>query len=199
MKQFRNTFNQYKKEIGMKRYISLLLLVTSAVRCDVTMEDFAADVEQTYKKAKKRDEHCDRVAQVINNVVTDERCKDLVNVLESGDNQQIQKSFGTILDDIRAKLLREDKQKVGKIIKRVEAICDLSSRPDAESERVAMQVRAKLIVLNRLVDPYIKACEKHVDNKKAEQIKQIGQEITHQFFSDWKTFCAEQQKRFAEK
>jgi hypothetical protein len=194
-------FNQYKGEMKVKRYIVLLLLVTSAVRCDVTEHDFnfAADVEQTYKKAKKRDEHCDRVAQVINNVVTVQRCEAIARDLVFVNSKEAQRTFGAILDDIRAQLSHEDNQRFGKILKKMGSIFELLSSPDGESERVAMQVQAKLIVLNRLVTPYLKACEKHVDDKKSEQGQQVGQEIVRQFFKEWKMFCADQQKRFEEK
>jgi hypothetical protein len=99
----------------------------------------------------------------------------------------------------RAGLSREDRHKFGKIIKKVGSIFELLSGPDAESERVAMQLKAKLLVLNRLVAPYIKACEKHVDDKKVgQQSQQAAQEIVQKFFSDLKTFCVEQHKRFEE-
>jgi hypothetical protein len=99
-------FNSYyKRRLFMEKYIVLLLLATSAVRCDVTMDDFAAnaELEQDYKKAKKRDEHCNRVAQRITEVVTVKRCEDIVRDFASANSQELRRTAGTILDDIRAR------------------------------------------------------------------------------------------------
>ncbi len=183
----------------MKRSVGLFLLVTSAVRCDVATDgfNFASDIEQTYKKAKKHDDHCDRVAQAIAEVVTVKRCEVIVRDFVSANSQELQRTAGTILDDIRAKLSHEDKHKFGKIIKKVGSIFELLSRPDAESERVAVQLHAKALVLRQLVAPYIKACEKHVDgNRVGQEGKEVAQEIVQKLFSDLKTFCAEQQRLF---
>jgi hypothetical protein len=76
---------------------------------------------------------------------------------------------------------------------------DLLSRSDADSERFAMQLQAKAIVLNRLIAPYIQACDKYFDNETIEEGQKVGQDITRHVFADWRTFCAEQQKRFQEK
>lgn len=186
----------------MKKYIVLALLTTSVVKCDVIYEFGSAadaELERSYKKAKENDNHCDRVAQVINRVVTVERCEGIVRNLLCVNSKEVQKAAGAMLDDIRAELSPEDRHKFGKIIKKMRSLFELMSDSDANSERVAIQIQAKLMVINRLINPYIKACEKHVDDKKTEQSKQAVQGIAQTVFSDWKTFCAEQQKRFEEK